>query len=157
MKICIECNESVAGKRAVKVKEDRIIRLIRIVKQKLNIAANNELYVCEKDIDKHIKRRKDFEKNMVFFSILAGLVVLAMVASMLLSESLNIWAVFSSIVIGMFILTFAVVFKYAPALEDIVAHPIPGPPPESEEKDELEEKPEKESDSNDEKRDDHNG
>jgi F0F1-type ATP synthase assembly protein I len=130
MKICVECQEDVSGKRAVRIKEDRIIRLIRAAKQKLNIAANNELYVCEKDIDKHVKRRKEFEKNMLFFSILAGVIVLLMLGTMLLSGRFDPWLIVSSLLIGIFILLFAVVFKYAPAVEDIVAHPVPGAKPE---------------------------
>ena len=63
MKVCISCQKDMEGKRAVPVKEDRIIRVIRTIKKTLGIAQMNELFVCEIDLEEHVQRRKSFEKD----------------------------------------------------------------------------------------------
>jgi len=117
MKICIICQKDVEGKPAIPVKEDQIIGTIRAVKQFFHIAANNELYVCEDDVQVHLERRKSFERSLIFFGVLAAIVVLLLIGNMLLSGRFDIFAFISAFVIGAFILLFALVFKYAPAIE----------------------------------------
>jgi hypothetical protein len=128
MKVCILCHKNVAGSRAVKVKEDRVIRVIRKIKQLLRVAAGNELYVCEEDISKQVERRRSFEKNMLFFGILATLVVLLFLASVVMSGTLNLWVIVSAFFMGAFILLFALVFKYVPAIENTTPVMVPGIP-----------------------------
>lgn len=125
MKICIVCQKEVSGRRAVKVREDRVIRFIRRVKQLLNIAAGNELYVCEDDISKQMERRKAFEKNMLFFGVLASLAVLGMLAVVVISGRFDLGMVLSALMLGAFILLFALIFRYAPALEGSAASAVP--------------------------------
>ncbi|MFZ5500640.1 MAG: hypothetical protein ACOY58_01830, partial [Candidatus Micrarchaeota archaeon] len=72
MKICVSCENDVAGKEAYPVKEDRIIRAIRSIKKALKIAQMNELYVCKDCLEAHGKKRKSFEKTMLFAAILAA-------------------------------------------------------------------------------------
>jgi cation transport ATPase len=116
MKICISCQTAVEGKKAIRIKEDRIIRVIRAVKKAFGIAQMNELYVCEDDLKEHKKRRNSFEKSMLFASVLAGIVVIMVLGALLLSGRLDPWPVFSAFVIGVFVLALPL-FKYAPALE----------------------------------------
>jgi hypothetical protein len=117
MKVCIVCEKDVEGKSAVPIKEDAIIRTIRGVKQFFRIAANNELYVCEDDIPKHMEKRRGFERSLIFFGVLAALVVILLAGSLVLSGHFDIVAFLFAIVLGLLILVFAVVFKYAPAIE----------------------------------------
>jgi len=126
MKVCIICQEEVSGKRAVKVKEDRVIRVIRKIKQTLNMATNNELYVSEECIPKHKERRRAFERSMLFFGILAAVIVILMLSSIFMSGKFDLGLIVSAFLIGGFILLFALIFKYTPAVDGDVATPIPG-------------------------------
>jgi len=117
MKICIVCQKDVEGKPAVPVKEDMIIKGIRTVKQFLHIAANNELYVCEDDIPAQQQRRRGFERDLIFFGVLAAVAVVLFVATSLMFGRFDIMAFIYALVIGFFIIMFAVVFRYAPATE----------------------------------------
>jgi len=135
MRICIVCQEDVSGKRAVKVKEDRIIKAIRKIKQTFNIATNNELYVSEECIPKHKERRRTFERSMLFFGILAAIIVVLMLSSIVLSGKFDLGMIISAFLIGGFILLFALIFKYTPAVEGEVAVAVPGTPvPKKDEK-----------------------
>jgi len=117
MKVCIACQKDVEGKKAVPVKEDRIIRTIRTVKKAMGIAQMNELYVCEADIEEHLKRRRSFEKSLLFASVLAGLIIVVVLLALLLSGRFDLWALVSALIIGGFILVLPL-FKYSPALEE---------------------------------------
>jgi len=117
MDVCIICQKDVAGKSAVSVKEDRIILAIRSMKQALKMAQNNKLYVCETCMEEHSKRRKSFEKSMLFFGVLAAIVVVLLFISMILSGRFDIMAIFSIFIIGVLILLFSLLFKYTPATE----------------------------------------
>jgi len=153
MRICIVCQEDVSGRRAVKVKEDRIIKAIRKIKQTFNIATNNELYVSEECIPKHKERRRAFERSMLSFGILAAIIVVLMLSSIVLSGKFDLGMIISAFLIGGFILLFALIFKYTPAVEGEVAAAVPGTPvPRKEEKAQVpkEEKPQPEK-SNEEK------
>ena len=85
MKICIYTQKSVEGQKAVPIKEDRIIRIIREIKKMVGIAKMNELYVSEPHLEEHKKRRKGFEKQLLFASVLAGLIVVIVLFSLIFS------------------------------------------------------------------------
>ncbi len=124
----------VTGKPAVPVKEDRVIRTIRAVKKAFGIAQMNELYVCEADVQKHLDRRRSFEKSMLFASVFSGLIVLILLAALVLSGRFDPFAFVSAIVLALFVLALPL-FKYAPALEGMPtgfasgkkAQPAPAP------------------------------
>jgi hypothetical protein len=121
----------VAGLKATPIQEDFIIRSIRKIKQTIKIATNNELYVCSDDLEAHKKKRKSFERSMIFFGVLAAAVVLLLIATILLSGRFDIFAIISAFIIGAFILIFSIVFKYAPNIQS--GPPIAGPAPVPEE------------------------
>ena len=128
MRVCIVCQKDVTGKPAKPVKEDSIIRFIRVVKQTFRVAANNELYVCDEDLPAHLQRRRSFERSIIIFGVLAAIVVVLLIGTILLSGRFDIWAMFSALIIGLFILLFVFVFKYAPAIEGIAPeHKAPLP------------------------------
>jgi len=126
MKICIACEKDVEGMRAVRVKDDRVIRFFRSVKKTLGIARMNDLYVCEVDLPKHQERRKSFEKSMLFAVVLAGIVLVLVVIMLLLAGRFEVWALVSALIISGFILLLPF-FRYAPAVE-IPAAVRPPPP-----------------------------
>lgn len=128
MKVCISCQKPIEGTRAVRVKEDRIIRTIRTIKKFLGIAQMNELYVSEEHLEEHLKRRRSFEKSMLFASVFSGLIIIVVVVALLLSGRFDLWAIFSALIIGVFILALPL-FKYAPAVESTTPSLIPGVAP----------------------------
>src|SRR5512143_1078798 len=125
MKVCISCQTDVSAKTAYPIREDRIIKVIRAVKKALGIAQMNELYVCKDCLPKHNERRKSFEKSMLFASVFAGLVLVILLATIILSARFDAWAVVSAFIVVL------PVFKYAPAVEapPEPAVPVPAIPP----------------------------
>jgi hypothetical protein len=117
-KKCIVCEKDMSGKKCHRVQEDHIIRTIRGFKQFFRIAANNELVVCEDDMDKHLEKRKSFEKSMIFIGVLSAAVVILLIGAILLSGRFDVFAILSAFLIGGFIVLFGILFKYAPALEE---------------------------------------
>ncbi len=115
MKICIVCEKEIKGNAGSPVKEDRIIRTLRKIKEMFKIAKKNELYVCKEDLKKHQERRKSFEKGVLFTSIGAGLVIVVTIARTILS-GFQAWAILSGVVLAFFILLLPL-FKYTPAIE----------------------------------------
>lgn len=116
MRVCIVCEKDIEGKRAVPVKEDRIIRLVRTAKRLVGVAKMNELYVCEADLPKHSERRKGFEKSMLFASVLAALLLVLVLGMIVLSGNFDAWSLVSAFVIAGFVLVLPL-FKYTPAVE----------------------------------------
>jgi len=117
MKVCIECQQEVVGKRAVRVKEDRIIGVLRWLKRKLGIAKENELYVCEDHLKRHLEKRKDFEKSMVIFAILTSILLLILLVSIAISGRIELWAIVSTIALIVLLVFFSLVFRYVPNVE----------------------------------------
>ncbi len=64
-KACIVCGEEI--KKGNEVIEDKIIEIIRKIKEKLGAAKGYELYVCDKCLEKYEKRRKRFERNLILY------------------------------------------------------------------------------------------
>lgn len=116
-KLCVVCEKPIAGLKAVKIKDDAVLILIRNVKRALRIAQENELYVCEADLKKHQQKREEFQKTVILFSILASIVVVAVLAGALLSGTVNLVALFASFVIALMIILFSLIVKYVPATE----------------------------------------
>lgn len=116
-KVCIICHQQVSSGNAAKVREDVVIRSIRSIKKMLNISQNNELFVCEKDLETHKGKRKKFEKEFSVICAFAVMLVLLLNGLPLLGGRFELGTFISSIVIAALILLFAIVFKYAPAAD----------------------------------------
>ncbi len=116
MKVCIYSGEDVKGKKAVKVKEDRIIRAIRAVKKLFKAAKNNELYVSEEHLEDHKARRKSFERMVLISAIIAAAVVVLFFLASILSGNFSVNSFISAIVVALLVLALPL-FKYVPALE----------------------------------------
>jgi len=129
MKVCVTCQGDVEGKKAFPIQEDRIIGAIRAMKRILRVAQNNELYVCESCLPKHIERRRSFEKTLLFASVLAGLMLILVTISPLLSGRFEAMAIFSGIVVAGLIISMPILFKYVPAVQGVSASARKAAPP----------------------------
>jgi len=118
--ICIVCKKEVAPSgKALKIKEDRLIRSIRAIKNALHIAQNNKLFVCKDDLAEHNGRRKKFEKDSVVFGVAAVAIILVMVGLPLLGGNFSINIFLISILMGIIVFIFGAMFKYVPAVEGV--------------------------------------
>lgn len=127
MKVCVSCEKDVSGKEAFPIREDRVIRAIRSVKKALRVAQMNELYVCKDCLEGHKKKRKSFEKTMIFASILGALLALLVLLSPVLSGRIDPLGVLSGLLLALLVFTLPIYFKYAPAVEDSVSVPVTEP------------------------------
>ena len=116
-KMCVACQTDIAGRRAVPVREDRIIRIIRTVKRALGIAQMNQLFVCEPCMAKHTERRRSFEKTLLFATVLAGIMLILLLLVPILSGRFDAWAFVSGIIVACIIVLVPIMFKYVPAVE----------------------------------------
>lgn len=123
--MCVSCQTDVSGRRALPVKEDRIIRAIRAVKKALGIAQMNELYVCEACLPKHNERRRSFEKTLLFASVLAGIMLILLILVPMLSGRFEAWAILSGFVVAGFIVLVPIMFKYVPAVAGVSSTAYP--------------------------------
>jgi hypothetical protein len=130
MRICIYTQKSVDGQLAVPVQDDRVIRTIRTVKKFFGIAQMNELYVSVPHLDEHKKRRRAFEKSLLFASVFSGLIIVVVIFSLVLSGRFDLWAIASAFIIAGFVLALPL-FKYSPAIEArdplVVGKSMPAP------------------------------
>ncbi|NYZ77005.1 hypothetical protein H0O02_01675 [Candidatus Micrarchaeota archaeon] len=117
MKVCVDCQKEISGKKAVRVREDRVIVSIRWLKRLFKVSKENELYVCEEDMKKHAERRKSFEKSMMIFAVLAAMIFLLLLASIVISGRVEFWTILSAIAIVLLLLFFSLLFKYVPGVE----------------------------------------
>ena len=106
MKVCVDCQKEISGKKAVRVREDRVIVSIRWLKRLFKVSKENELYVCEEDMKKHAERRKSFEKSMMIFAVLAAMIFLLLLASIIISGRVEFWTILSAIAIVLLLLFF---------------------------------------------------
>jgi hypothetical protein len=118
MRICIYTQKSVEGQLAIPVRDDRVIKTIRAVKKFFGIAQMNELYVSVPHLEEHKKRRRSFEKSLLFASVFAGLIIVVVLFSLFFSGRFDLWAIASAFIISGFVLALPL-FKYSPALEAV--------------------------------------
>jgi hypothetical protein len=89
--ICIVCREE---KKGSKVEDDVYLDTIRKIKNKLNIAKNNTLVVCDDCLPKAKEKRRRFERTLAMWALLATLlfVMLVMISPSLMSVLLGLLA-----------------------------------------------------------------
>lgn len=113
---CIVCAKDRKGSP---VSDDFIIRFIRAIKKRLNIAQNNRLVVCKECMPVHMKRRADFEKKVVRYG---GIGVILTILLLVLSFSLR------SLLLGLFVILLMLLFtmtSYWPTVERTKAKETP--------------------------------
>lgn len=115
--ICIYCKKEVSG-GALKVRDDRIISAIRFVKQKANMAQNNQLYVCREDAAEHAKRRKHFEKESIMYGFISAAIAIVLIGIPLLGGRFDFLVFLMAIGLALMIFILGAMFKYVPAVEE---------------------------------------
>ncbi|MBI2079311.1 hypothetical protein HYT84_00980 [Candidatus Micrarchaeota archaeon] len=119
MKVCIICQkDETKTSMKLKVKDDQLIRVIRTIKSSIGVAKNNELYVCDSDIQAYKERRKKFERDAVLFGAVSIGIILVMGGLPLLAGQFNLFIILVSVLVAAFFFLFAVLFKYVPAVTE---------------------------------------
>lgn len=80
-KVCIFCEKEPNNICTYPVRDDFIIKTIRTIKQKLGIAKNNELCVCENCLPIYTEKKKKFERN-VLLHVAVGVIVFVLLNSL---------------------------------------------------------------------------
>lgn len=124
MKICIICEKEPSG-NAYKVQDDFIIKGIRAIKQKLGVAKNNELYVCEPCYAVYKEKRKKFERNIVFYTAMAIIIFVVLNTIPLLSGIFNVFTFITSLVLAAMIIGFSILNYAVPPIQKNVLSAAP--------------------------------
>lgn len=113
-KACIICLKEVES--GTPVEDEPLIIAIRKVKQRFNIAKNNELVVCQNDMEEYLKKRKKYETNIAIYSVIAAIVVGAFIFLPLFLGTFSLPSIITSIGFALFIIILPIISSYTPAL-----------------------------------------
>jgi hypothetical protein len=120
--ICIIGHETI--ERGYKVKDDKVLGLMRTAKQKLRMKLkNNRLYVCEHHKEEYSKKRKGFERNVMMLAAMAAILFVVILIVNVMSG--DIWNIIRSILLGLLIFLMVPIFLffiYVPAIEERITH-----------------------------------
>lgn len=116
--ICIICEKE---KKGIPIKEDRVLGVIRAIKDRLGIAKHNKLYVCESCWPKYKEKRKKFEKSMMIWGVIAGVIAIALIAASIFTTGLSdVFALLKNIIIAVMVFVIIMVLiglGYVPSTE----------------------------------------
>jgi hypothetical protein len=107
--ICVVCKEE---KKGSKVEDDIYLDTLRKIKNKLNIAKNNTLVVCDDCLPKAREKRRRFERTLAMWALLATLMFV-----MLVVMSPTLESVFLGLVAVVIFVLFSLVL-YFPRVEE---------------------------------------
>ena len=111
--VCIICSKEACG---IAVADTRVIRAIRAVKRKFNMAANNRLLVCHECMEEYKKRRKSFERKVMLYGAIGIILIILSVAMPLMGGgNISPASVFMVLLLAVFLLALAFL-SYIPAL-----------------------------------------
>ena len=113
-KVCIICSQEVKAGRAVA--DDAVIRFIRRAKQSLHIAKNNELVVCEQDLEAHRKKRQGYERNLAVYMVIAGVVLVLLVFLPIFTTGFSAYAVLVGLLFAALLVLMPVITSHTPSL-----------------------------------------
>lgn len=123
---CIVCEGEKSG---YAVREDAVIKAIRAVKQKLNMAKGNTLIVCHSCVEPYKKKRSEFERALVQYGLLgAFLLLLLVVVPLLIGGGFNLGTVATALLLALLIFAFSI-FRYYPAA-DLAGYVAPAAAPQ---------------------------
>lgn len=123
---CILCSDDREGQL---VSDSHVIKFIRAVKQRLNMAANNTLVVCAGCMELYTQKRKKFERKWALNAVLAiGVVFLLVVLPVLTGAQFSITSLLLAPLLAFFIALLALT-DYMPPLvsQGAMAQPQPIP------------------------------
>lgn len=112
-KVCIVCYKEVSSNHLVQ--DDIVIRAIRAIKQRLGNAKNNTLVVCDSCMAEHKKKRESFERSLVMYIALGGLVFLLFAFLPLMSGGFSIASLLLGLVVGGLLVSLSI-FRHWPKL-----------------------------------------
>jgi len=120
--ICIIGHEKI--ERGYRVKEDKVLGIMKTLKQKLGMKLrNNRLYVCEHHKEEYSKKRKSFERNIMMLAAMAAILFVVILAFNIMSGDLM--AIARSILLGLMVFLIVPIFLffiYVPAIDDKMSH-----------------------------------
>jgi len=111
--VCIICSKEATG---IAVADTQVIRAIRAIKRKFNMAANNRLLVCHGCMEEYKKRRNSFERKVMLYGAIGiGLIILSVAMPLMGGGQFSITSIFLVILLAIFLLALAFL-SYIPAL-----------------------------------------
>jgi len=113
-KVCIICSQEV--KQGRMVADDAVIRFLRWAKQSLHIAKNNELVVCESDLEAHKKKRQAYERNLAVYMVIAGIVLVLLVFLPIFTTGFSLYAMAVGVLFAALLVLMPVITSHTPAL-----------------------------------------
>ena len=115
-KICVICQKEIDG---APIKEDFIIKGLRKVKQFFKAATGNRLLVCPNCVQAATKKRQDFEKTLLTYLGLGGIILVIMLVFAILSGGSLISLLQSVLFLVFLIILLAALslFNYFPSFE----------------------------------------
>ena len=116
IKVCIICaNETFDGEL---IQDTQIIKAIRTLKQKLKMASNNQLAVCPAHFEDFVKRRKSFERKVLFHVGLSVLIVfISVLLPLMTSRPVEPMSVFLVLILALFLSALSLL-SYVPPLQN---------------------------------------
>ncbi|MFA6214725.1 MAG: hypothetical protein WC717_05615 [Candidatus Micrarchaeia archaeon] len=120
-RVCIICQEEVIRGRPVA--DDLVIRSIRRFKEATRTVKNNELVVCEGDLEAHRKKRQAYERNLAVYMVIAGIVLVLLVFLPIFTTGFSAYAVLVGLVFAAMLVVLPVVTSHTPALAQAQAAP----------------------------------
>ncbi len=119
MKVDIITGKEISGGKAYKVKDDKIIELLRKIKKRFGKLKGNELFVSEENLETYKKKRKKFETNLMIVGGISIIILLLTFVLPLLSLDIGkaIVGLLLSAVISALLFILAIT-QYVPAIEE---------------------------------------
>ena len=115
-KVCIICGNETKGGRHVA--DDAVIRFLRWAKRSLHIAKNNELMVCDADMEAYMKKRQGYERNLAIYMVIAGIVLVLLVFLPIFTTGFSAYAVLMGLLFAAILIILPVLTSHTPALEE---------------------------------------
>jgi hypothetical protein len=115
-KICVVCQKEVDG---APIKEDFIIKGLRKIKQVFKASTGNRLLVCHNCVQTATKKRQDFEKTLLTYLGLGGIILVIMLTFAILSGG-SLVSLLQSILFLVFLIVLLAalsLFNYFPSFE----------------------------------------
>ncbi|MCC7570050.1 hypothetical protein KO465_01745 [Candidatus Micrarchaeota archaeon] len=85
--VCMECGKIVIPSKAVPVKDDFVLNVIKSIKQKTKTIKNNKLFICPSCWPEYEKNRKRFVNGVFFWSVLLGVFLVVLLVTPLLTQN----------------------------------------------------------------------
>jgi hypothetical protein len=125
-RVCIICGNEVKSGSAVA--DDLVIKSIRRAKQALHIAKNNELVVCENDLEAHRKKRQGYERNLAVYVVIAGIVLVLLVIVPFFTSGFSAYSFILGVLLSALLVLLPVVTSHTPALDGTTSSQLQSKP-----------------------------